>query len=153
MDFSSYEAANKWTKEYCDALERFWNRRKWHINDEYFKFYAVNVKMYWNGQLSANGKQELFNRWTSFRDIHTKFSSSYELSSRYDKYFIEFKLPFHYLWFDDSHDVSIENCAVYFDENGKILEQHWFATAQFRQKQDIMHQKYSQYQNEIRSNL
>lgn len=153
IDFSDYEAANKWTKEYCDALERFWNKRKWHINDEYFSFYADNVKMYWNGKLSANGKQELFNRWTSFRNIHKTFKSSYELSSRYDTYFIEFLLSFHYLWFDQTESVSIENCAIYFDQNGKIIEQHWFATAQFRKKQDLKHQKYNNKHQNLRSNL
>ena len=149
VEFSNYQAAYKWTKEYCDALERFWNRRKWDISDEYFKFYADDVKMYWNGALSANGKQDLFNRWTSFRDIHKTFSSSFELSPRFDKYFIEFKLSFHYLWFDNSEDVEIENCAIYFDKNGKIVEQHWFASSKFREKQDIMHQKYMQFKSKL----
>eukprot|EP01084_Bolivina_argentea_P296717 511064_1 len=152
-DFSSYKKANKWTASYCAALDRFWNRSKWDINDEYFQFYADDIQMYWNGKLVANSKQDLFNRWTSFRDIHKTFNSEYQLTPRFDKQFIEFELSFHYFWFDGTESTSIENCANYFDDNGKIKQQHWFATLDFRQKQDIMHQKYVQRQNKIQSKL
>ena len=142
VDFSTYSSANKWVSEYCGALDRFWNRRKWDMNDEYFSFYANDIEMYWNGKLAVNNKIDLFNRWTSFVKIHKTFASHYQLSPRYDTHFIEFVLPLHYLWFDNTETVSIENCANYFDQNGKICQQHWFATNEFRKTQDIMHDKF-----------